>query len=88
MPIDEVDLKPALERIRRGERDTHRNDGTVYRNLNRKLPQQPNGYYHEYVVPTEGMGGPGPQRLVIGKNGEVYYTWDHYDNFLVVEGGK
>lgn len=82
LPITEMDLKPTLDRIERGERHSHRNDGSVYRNLNRQLPRHPDGYYREYVVPTPGLGGPGPQRLVIGQKGEVYYTWDHYDNFI------
>jgi filamentous hemagglutinin len=27
---------------------------------------------------------PGPQRVVIGKKGEVYYTGDHYNTFTRV----
>lgn len=85
LPIQSVDLRPTLERIERGERDSHHNDGAVFRNLSGTLPKKPRGYYREYVVRTPGVSGPGPQRLVIGKEGEVYYTPDHYDTFIRLE---
>ena len=85
LPVTEMDLKPTLDRIERGERNSHRNDGSVYRNLNRQLPRQTNGYYREYVVPTPGLGGPGPQRLVLGQKGEIFYTWNHYDTFIRIK---
>jgi ribonuclease T1 len=77
----EVDLAPTLERIARGEKHPHRNDGGTFRNLEGRLPKQPTGYYTEYVHPTPGVDGPGPQRLVLGREGEVYYTPDHYLSF-------
>ena len=80
-----VDLKPTLDRIAAGKKFPHANDGTVWENRSRKLPAHPKGYYREYVVPTEGISGPGPQRLVMGKGGEVYYTPDHYETFLLLE---
>ncbi len=80
-----VDLLPTLERIRRGERADHRNDGAVFGNRERNLPRKPRGYYREYVVPTPGVRGVGPQRLVVGNGGEVYYTHDHYDSFQRIE---
>ncbi len=80
----DVDLQPTLDRIARGESFPHHNDGGVFRNLERRLPRQPGGYYHEYVHPTPGLDGPGPQRLVIGANREVYYTHDHYQTFQKV----
>lgn len=83
-----IDLSPTLERIASGEKNPHRNDGSVFRNAGRKLPQKPQGYYREYVVPTPGIPGPGPQRLVVGKEGELYYTHDHYDTFIRLEGGQ
>lgn len=83
-----VDLGPTLERIQRGARFPHRNDGSIFRNLpvNGRclLPTKPNGYYTEFVVPTPGINGPGPQRLVVGQGGEVYYTPDHYQTFIPV----
>ncbi|MCD8351804.1 MAG: hypothetical protein LUC93_14445 [Planctomycetaceae bacterium] len=81
-----VDLRPTLERIAAGQKHPHRNDGEVFRNAGRLLPRRPSGYYREYVVPTPGISGPGPQRLVLGTEGEVYYTFDHYDSFIRVDG--
>lgn len=86
LPIDTVDLKPTLDRILAGVRDRHRNDGSVFQNRSHRLPRKPDGYYREFVVPTEGVSGPGPQRLVIGGEGEIYYTPDHYETFIRIEG--
>ena len=76
-----VDLAPTLARIEAGERDPHRNDGGVFGNREGRLPQKPSGYYREYVVRTPGISHAGPQRLIIGKQDEVFYTSDHYESF-------
>jgi ribonuclease T1 len=81
----DVDLGPELVRIERGERDPHRNDGAVFQNREGRLPKQERGYYREYVVRTPGIGHAGPQRLVIGAGGEIYYTSDHYRSFKRIE---
>ncbi|MFC4274579.1 two-partner secretion domain-containing protein [Achromobacter aloeverae] len=77
-----VNLLPTFERIAAGIKFPSKNDGTVFKNMKSPLPAQPLGYYTEYVVPTPGVVGPGPQRVVTGKGGEVYYTPDHYDTFI------
>jgi RHS repeat-associated protein len=77
-------LQPTLDRINRGERFPHRNDGSVFQNREGLLPPQPFGYYREYVVPTPGITGPGAQRIIIGQGGEIYYTPDHYRTFFPV----
>ena len=78
----DIDLQPTLDRIAAGDLlDRFRNDGSTFQNRERRLPRQPAGYYQEYVVPTPGERGPGPQRVVLGKDGEVYYTSDHYKSF-------
>jgi len=77
----DIDLTATLARIDRGERHSHRNDGGTFRNLEQRLPKQPSGYYKEYVHPTPGVNGPGPQRVVLGQQGETYYTPDHYQTF-------
>lgn len=79
-----VDLRPTLDRIGAGGTYPHRNDATHYRNDNGALPAQPPGYYTEYVHPTPGISGAGPQRIVTGKGGEIYYTPDHYDTFIPI----
>ena len=77
----DVDLAPVLARIESGERDEHRNDGGVFRNRERLLPERPDGYYREYVVRTPNIAHAGPQRLVLGDSGEIFYTADHYASF-------
>jgi len=77
-----VNVGPTLDRIRSGGSFPHRNDGAIFRNDQGLLPKQPAGYYREYVHPTPGVNGPGPQRVVVGKGGEVYYTPDHYQTFI------
>src|SRR2546426_11049380 len=76
-----VDVNPTLERVRDGKKLSHPNDGSIFQNREKKLPKHPDGYYREFVIPTSGVKFPGPQRLVIGKGGEVFYTGDHYHSF-------
>jgi ribonuclease T1 len=76
-----IDLAPTLARIQRHERLDFPNDGVVFQNRERRLPQQSAGYYREFVHPTPGLRGPGPQRIVTGKEDEIYYTADHYRTF-------
>ncbi len=80
-----IDLQPTLDRIARGERNTHRNDGSTFGNRERRLPQKPQGYYTEYVHPTKGINGPGPQRVIFGKSGDIWYTPDHYETFKKIK---
>jgi guanyl-specific ribonuclease Sa len=58
-------------------------DGTTFLNREGILPSKPSGYYKEYTVPTlcTGTHGRGPQRIVSGQNGVMYYTPDHYNTF-------
>jgi guanyl-specific ribonuclease Sa len=77
----EIDLAPTLERITNGERLSFPHDGTTFQNRERRLPQKSAGYYREFVHPTAGQRGPGPQRIVTGQQGEIYYTPDHYRTF-------
>lgn len=76
-----IDLKPTLDRIERGGTNRHRNDGTTFQNREGRLPRKSAGYYKEYVHPTHGESGPGPQRIILGRDGEVWYTPDHYKTF-------
>ncbi len=79
------DLHPTIERIAAGRKFPHRNDGAVFRNDDGLLPLQPKGYYREYVHPTNGVKGPGAQRIVTGQGGEQYYTPDHYKTFIQMQ---
>lgn len=80
-----VDLQSTFDRIAAGATGLSRNDGSVFRNGQSLLPSKPPGYYTEYVVPTPGINGPGPQRIVTGQNGEMFYTPDHYLTFVPVK---
>jgi guanyl-specific ribonuclease Sa len=81
----EIDVGPTIERIRTGRLLGFPNDGTTFQNRERRLPRKPVGYYKEYVHPTPGLRGPGPQRIVAGEEGEFYYTPDHYRTFRRVD---
>ena len=78
----DVDLTPTLDRISRGEKFPHKNDSTPFRNEQHRLPIDIKDYYTEYVHPTPDIPGAGPQRLIFGKGGEIYYTPDHYTTFI------
>ena len=77
----QIDLAPTMERIAAGRRLRFPNDGTAFQNRENRLPRRPPGYYREWVVPTPKEPGPGPQRLITGAGGEVWYTSDHYRSF-------
>ena len=77
----QIDLAPTIERIAAGRRLRFPNDGTTFQNRENRLPRRPPGYYREWVVPTPKEPGPGPQRLITGDAGEVWYTSDHYRSF-------
>ena len=59
----------------------YRQDGATFEPRERLLPDRPPGYYREFPVPTPGVSGRGPRRIVAGANGEMYWTSDHYDSF-------
>ena len=77
----DVDVGPTLDRIDRGQRLRFSHDGIVFQNREKRLPIKPSGYYREFIHPTKGEGGPGGQRVVIGRDGEAYYSPDHYRTF-------
>ena len=80
-----MDVNPTLNRIRKGEKLKHRNDGSIFRNREKLLPlRDDRDYYREFVHAMKNMPFPGPQRIVIGKNGAVFYTGDHYKSFVRV----
>ena len=77
----DVDVTATLARIKAGKLLRFNNDGSTFQNREGRLPKQPAGHYQEYVHPTPGLSGPGPQRIVMGRDGETYYTPDHYATF-------
>ena len=82
----DMDLKPVFDRIAAGIKDPHRDDGITFQNRERLLPiKTDREYYREYVVRTPNMREVGPQRLILGRDGEAYYTPDHYDSFIRIK---
>lgn len=57
-------------------------DGTEFRNREGRLPGKEAGYYREFTVETPGSPDRGARRLVTGRDGDVYYTRDHYQTFI------
>jgi RHS repeat-associated protein len=78
------DLKPTLDRIASGGKFPHRNDGSIFKNMEGLLPKQSAGYYKEFVHPTLGAKGPGAMRIVTGQGGEMWFTPDHYKTFIPI----
>ena len=56
-------------------------DGAVFENREGILPDADRGYYHEYTVETPGSADRGARRIVVGNQGEAYWTDDHYASF-------
>ncbi|WP_285622430.1 ribonuclease [Actinoallomurus iriomotensis] len=62
-------------------------DGEVFQNREGVLPQEPQGYYHEYTVKTPGSSDRGARRIVTAGSGTDYYTSDHYVTFDAIDFG-
>jgi len=56
-------------------------DGSVFGNYEGNLPRESSGYYHEYTVDTPGASTRGTRRIITGRDGELYWTADHYNSF-------
>ena len=79
---EQAQLQATLALIDRGGPFRYRQDGATFANRERRLPQQPHGYYREYTVPTPGAKNRGARRVVKGRKGEIWYTRDHYRTFI------
>ncbi|WP_412539900.1 ribonuclease domain-containing protein [Longispora sp. K20-0274] len=74
----------TLTLIDQGGPFPYKQDGVIFENRDRRLPQKASGYYHEYTVVTPGESDRGARRLITGEDGDLYYTADHYDSFQQV----
>ena len=74
---------PVLDAITSGGPYAYRQDGGVFQNRERLLPQRPRGHYREFTVDTPGSRDRGARRIVTGGDPptEYYYTDDHYRSF-------
>lgn len=82
-----VEATGTLRRIRAGGPFHYRQDGAVFHNRERLLPQRPTGYYREYTVDTPGERDRGARRIVTGGRPpvEFFYTADHYRSFRRID---
>ncbi len=60
-------------------------DGSTFGNYEHLLPQESYGYYQEYTVDTPGASTRGTRRIIAGRDGELYYTDDHYNSFESIQ---
>lgn len=82
---ERAQLLDTLALINRGGPYPYPKDGSVFSNREGRLPSQPRGYYREYTVPTPAAKNRGARRIVRGKNGETWYTRDHYKTFVRID---
>lgn len=75
------EAQQTIRLIRQGGPFPYDKDGSTFGNREGLLPKRPNGYYKEYTVITPGSRDRGARRIVAGREGELYYTDDHYDSF-------
>ncbi|HEY8059500.1 MAG TPA: ribonuclease domain-containing protein [Acidimicrobiales bacterium] len=78
LPVEAVE---TLQLVAQGGPFPYERDGATFQNREGLLPEQPEGYYKEYTVPTPGESDRGARRLIVGEGNEVYYTADHYESF-------
>jgi ribonuclease T1 len=75
------EARETLKLIEKGGPYPHDRDGIVFGNFEKRLPIKERGYYNEFTVRTPGIKHRGARRIVTGKNGEKYYSEDHYKTF-------
>jgi ribonuclease T1 len=75
------EARATLARIKAGGPFPYQRDGAVFGNREGLLPKRNRGYYREYTVKTPGARDRGARRIVVGRDGEYYYTDDHYRSF-------
>lgn len=76
-----AEARDTLRLIDKGGPYPYDRDGVVFGNFEGLLPKKPSGYYHEYTVKTPGSKDRGARRIITGRNGEFYWTADHYASF-------
>lgn len=79
------EARQTLKLIDQGGPFPYDRDGVVFGNFEQFLPKENRGYYREYTVKTPGERSRGARRIVTGKDGERYYTDDHYKSFRRIE---
>lgn len=75
------EARQTLALIKDGGPFPYDRDGIVFGNFEKRLPLRARGYYREYTVKSPWRRDRGPRRIVTGREGELYYTDDHYRSF-------
>jgi ribonuclease T1 len=78
-------IEATIGLIKTGGPFAYAKDGSEFGNREGHLPQKGPGCYREYTVETAGSSDRGTRRIVTGRNGEIYYTRDHYQTFVRIE---
>ncbi len=78
--LDHPSIRGTLEQI-----ETGTTKGKPYLNTDGKLPEKGPDYYRRYTVKAGQEPGRGGERLIVGREGEVYYTADHYTTFARIK---
>ena len=91
-----VEARQTLDLIRKGGPFPFKQDGVVFGNREKLLPQKARGYYREYTVKTPGSRDRGARRIIAGSgtsgdvktSNEYWYTDDHYNSFRRITEAK
>lgn len=75
------EARATLALIRTGGPFPCQKDGAIFGNREGLLPRRDRGYYREYTVRTPGARGRGGRRIVAGRDGDLYFSDDHYRTF-------
>jgi ribonuclease T1 len=75
------EARQTIALIKKGGPYPYKQDGVVFGNVEGLLPRHERGYYREFTVPTPGAGNRGARRIIAGREGELYYSDDHYASF-------
>lgn len=82
------EARATLTLIRAGGPYKYDQDDKTFQNREGNLPGQKKGYYREYTVVTPGSGDRGARRIIGGRDGDRYWTDDHYDSFRQIQEGQ
>ncbi|KGN40509.1 ribonuclease [Knoellia aerolata DSM 18566] len=82
------EARATLTLIRAGGPYPYDQDDRTFQNREGILPRQARGYYREYTVETPGSDDRGARRIITGRDGDRYWTSDHYDSFRQIQEGQ
>ena len=57
-------------------------DRGIFKNAQHLLPDKPPEYYREFLLMTPSLKKAGTERIIMGRDGEFFYTPDHYKSFI------